>query len=60
MERIFQRSFKLGHYHTTGHTRGTSGGENTTTAPEVFLAVKTLKAGKAAGCNEICPEILKG
>jgi len=30
--------------------------ENTITAAEVFLAVKALKA---AGCDEICPETLK-
>jgi len=35
------------------------GEENTITAAEVSLAVKTLKAGKAAGCDEIRPEMLK-
>jgi len=35
------------------------GKENTITAPEVFLAVKTLKAGKAGGYNEIRPDMLK-
>jgi len=35
------------------------GEENTITAAEVFPTVKSLKAGKAAGCNEIRPEILK-
>jgi len=29
------------------------------TAAEVFPAAKTLKAGKAAGCDEIRPEMLK-
>jgi len=34
--------------------------ENTITAAEVFLAVKTLKAVRAAGWHEIRPEVLKG
>jgi len=35
------------------------GEESTITAAENFLAVKTLKAGEAAGCDEILPEMLK-
>jgi len=35
------------------------GEENSITATEVFLVVKTLKAVKAAGCDEIRPEMLK-
>ena len=49
MERVFQKSFDPSHYHTIRHT-GVS---------KVLLLVKTLKAGKAAGCNEIRPEIHK-
>ena len=33
------------------------GEENTMTAAEVFLAVKALKAAKAAGCDEIRPAL---
>jgi len=33
--------------------------EYTITAAEVFLVVKTLKTGKAAGCDEIRHEIDK-
>jgi len=40
-------------------TRGAFGGKNTITAAEVFLDVKALKSGKAAGCDEIRPEMLK-
>jgi len=29
------------------------------TAAEMFLPIKILKAGKAAGCGEIQPEVLK-
>jgi len=35
------------------------GEENTINAAEVFLAFKTLKSGKAAGCDEIWPEMLE-
>jgi len=35
------------------------GEENTITEAEVFLTVKTLKAGKAAGGEEIRPEMLE-
>jgi len=35
------------------------GKENAITLAKVFLAVKTLKAGKAAGCDEIWLEILQ-
>jgi len=35
------------------------GEENTNNAAEVLLVVKILKAGKAAGCDESQPEILK-
>jgi len=41
------------HFHTTGNTRGTFGEENTITTAEVFLADKTMKTRKAAGCDEI-------
>jgi len=41
---------------TIGDTRRTFEGEY---IAEVFLAVKTLKAGKAAGCDDIRPEVLK-
>jgi len=33
--------------------------QNNINAVKVFLAVKTRKAGKAAGCDEIQPEMLK-
>jgi len=33
--------------------------ENTITVADYFVAVKTLKTGKAADCDEIRPEILK-
>jgi len=36
-----------------------SGDEDNITAVEAFPAVKTMKAGKAAICDEIQPEILK-
>jgi len=35
------------------------GKENISTAAEVFLAVKKMKAEKAAGCDEIQLEMLK-
>jgi len=56
MGRKFQRFSEPSHSHTIGHTLGT---EYTITATEFFLAVKTLKAGKDAGCNEIRPEMHK-
>jgi len=61
MERIFQRSFNPSHYHTTGHTGGEVhlGEENTITEAKAFPAVKTLRAGKVAACDEIRPEMLK-
>jgi len=60
MERALPRSFEPSHYHIIGHTRGTFGEENTIThAAKVFLVVKTLKIGKAAGFNEIRPEMFK-
>jgi len=31
--------------------------ENTITAPEVFRAVKTMKGGKAGGCDAIRPQM---
>jgi len=48
MERVFQRCFKASHYLIIGHK-----GRNTITAAKVLLAVKTLKAGTAADCDEI-------
>jgi len=33
--------------------------ENTITATKVFPVVKTLKARKAAGCDEMRPEMIK-
>ena len=49
---------KLIHYHITGHTRGSLHlwEKNTSTAAEVLLAVKLLKA---VGCVEILPEMVK-
>jgi len=35
------------------------GEENTTTAAEVFIVVKTRKSGTAAGCREIRPAMRK-
>jgi len=35
------------------------GKEKTIAVTEVSLAVETLKAGKAAGCDEIQPEMIK-
>jgi len=51
MERVFQRSFRLSHYYTTGHARDTFREENTINAAEVFL--------EAGGCDEIRLEMLK-
>jgi len=56
VKRVFQDLLEPGQHYTTEHTRGTFGEENTITAAEVFLAVKTLKA---AGCDEIRPEMLE-
>jgi len=53
------KSLEPSHYYTTKHTQGTFGEENTITAAEVSLAVKTLKAKKAVGCDEIRPEMFK-
>jgi len=35
------------------------GEENEITAVDVFLAVKTLRAGEAAGCDEVRLEMFK-
>jgi len=51
----FHISFKSRYYHTTRHL----GEVNIITAAEVLLAVKTLKASKAASCDDIRPEMLK-
>jgi len=59
MERVFQRSFKVSHCHTIGDTRITFGGKNTIIATKAFLVFKTFKAGKAVGCDEILPEMLR-
>jgi len=32
-------------------------GQNTITPTEITVALQTLKAGRAAGCNEIQPEM---
>jgi len=47
------------HSDTSRHARGAFWGENTIIATEVFMAVKKLKSGKAAGCDEIRPEMLE-
>jgi len=41
------------------HTGGIFEGINTTTAPEVLLAMKSLKAEKAASYDEIRPKIFR-
>jgi len=62
MQRLFQISFKTSHYchyYTIGHIGGRGlhlEEENIITSAEDFLAVKTLKA---AGCDDILPEMLK-
>ena len=58
MERVYQRYSEPSHYHTIAHT-GTLEKANSITAPEVFLAVKSLKAWKTAACDEIRHEMLK-
>ena len=59
MKRVIQRPFEPSHFHTNGHTGGAFGEENIITVAEVFLVVKTLQARKAAGWDEILPEMLK-
>jgi len=63
MQRVFQRYFQKGISNpvtitTPKRTRIKVGGENTITAADVSLAVKTLKTRKAAGCDEIQSEML--
>ena len=45
--------------YTIRHTGGAFREENTVTATEVFLVVKTLNAWKTAGCDEIRQELHK-
>jgi len=56
---MFQRYFEPSRCHTARHTRGTFGGKNRITAAQVLPVVKILKAGKAEGCDEFRPEMLK-
>jgi len=50
--------FKASHYHTIRHCKLHLGDENTISAVEVVLIVKTLKDGKFANCDEIRPKAL--
>lgn len=42
-------NLSLSHYHI--HKRFGKSKENTITAPDFFVSVKTMKAGKALGCD---------
>jgi len=54
MEKVFKRSFQPSHYHAISQM-----GEGYLSATEVFLAIKVVKTEKAAGCDDIPPEMLK-
>ena len=57
METVFQKSFEPICIIPSDKQEVQSGEENTITATEIFPAVKTLKAGKAAGCDQIQPRM---
>jgi len=62
VERIFLRSFEASHYHTVYNIRRYILGSKILSLQSKFSLlsnVKTLKSGKAAGCNEIPHEMLK-
>jgi len=58
-ESIPRISFKLSTSKSSDTQKVHLGKENISTAAEVFLTVKKMKAEKAAGCDEIQLEMLK-
>ena len=59
MERVFQISWESSHCHNPGHEGVTFGKENAVTAARFIIDAQTVKAGKAAVCDEIRSEMSK-
>ena len=59
MERVFQISWEFSHYPNPRHEGVTFGKENAVTAATFIIDAQAVKAGKAAVCDEIRPEMSK-